>query len=103
MRYEIWIAGGLAWIGSNAVDANESFDCLAHGAENEVLLKCDGEIIRDNQGGPTDDDEGENENENEDDDCEPRDSHDCSDDAAALASAGFGTDEDYGCFDGYDE
>lgn len=34
------------------------------------------------------------------DDLEPHGSHDCSDDAEALASAGFGTDEDYGCYGG---
>ena len=32
------------------------------------------------------------------DDCEGYQSHDLSDDAEALASAGFGTDEDYGCY-----
>lgn len=38
----------------------------------------------------------------EDNDGEPFGSHDLSDDADALASAGFGTDEDYGYF-GHDE
>lgn len=33
-------------------------------------------------------------------DYEPRGSYDGSDDAEALASAGWGTDEDYGCHDG---
>ena len=33
-----------------------------------------------------------------DDDGEPRGSHDLSDDAEALASAGWGTDEDYGYY-----
>jgi hypothetical protein len=32
------------------------------------------------------------------DECEPFESHDLSDDADALASAGWGTDEDYGCY-----
>ena len=31
-------------------------------------------------------------------DGEPQGSHDMSDDAEALASAGHGTDEDYGCY-----
>ncbi len=34
----------------------------------------------------------------EDEDGEPLGSHDLSDDADALASAGWGTDEDYGYF-----
>ncbi len=34
------------------------------------------------------------------DEYEPLGSFDCSDDGEALASAGYGTDEDYGCFDG---
>ena len=34
-----------------------------------------------------------------DDDGEPEGSHDLSDDGDALASAGFGTDEDYGGYD----
>lgn len=38
----------------------------------------------------------------EDEDGEPMGSHDLSDDADALASAGWGTDEDYG-FDGRDD
>lgn len=33
-----------------------------------------------------------------DDDGEPKGSHDMSDDAEALASAGHGTDEDYGSY-----
>jgi hypothetical protein len=33
-----------------------------------------------------------------DDDGEPQGSHDMSDDAEALASAGHGMDEDYGCY-----
>lgn len=37
-----------------------------------------------------------------DEDGEPLGSFDCSDDAEALASAGYGTDEDYGCFGGED-
>ena len=36
------------------------------------------------------------------DDGEPHGSHDLSDDGEALASAGFGTDEDYGCYGGDD-
>ena len=44
--------------------------------------------------------EGEDEEQN--DDCEPCGSHDLSDDAEALASAGFGSDEDYGCYGGED-
>jgi len=36
------------------------------------------------------------------DDGEPR-CNDLSDDADALASAGFGTDEDYGCYGGEDD
>ncbi len=40
--------------------------------------------------------------EEEYEDTEPFQSHDLSDDADALASAGMGTDEDYGCY-GYDE
>jgi len=35
-------------------------------------------------------------------DGEPMGSHDLSDDGDALASAGFGTDEDYGYFGGED-
>ena len=35
-------------------------------------------------------------------DCEPHGSYDLSDDAYALASAGWGTDEDYGFFGGDD-
>lgn len=35
-------------------------------------------------------------------DDEPQGSHDLSDDAEALASAGWGTDEDYGGFDAAD-
>lgn len=42
------------------------------------------------------------EDEEEYEDTEPFQSHDLSDDADALASAGMGTDEDYGCY-GYDE
>lgn len=38
----------------------------------------------------------------QDADCEPCGSHDLSDDAEALASAGFGTDEDYGYYGGDD-
>jgi hypothetical protein len=38
----------------------------------------------------------------EGDDGEPMGSFDSSDDAEALASAGYGTDEDYGCFGGED-
>lgn len=38
--------------------------------------------------------------EDEYEDSEPCAPHDSSDDAQALASAGFGTDEDYGCWDG---
>jgi hypothetical protein len=37
------------------------------------------------------------------DDDEPHGSHDLSDDADALASAGFGTDEDYGGCHGGDD
>lgn len=36
-------------------------------------------------------------------DGEPLESFDCSDDAEALASAGWGTDEDYGCYGGGDD
>lgn len=43
------------------------------------------------------DDEGDGDY-NGHDDCEGFQSHDLSDDAEALASAGFGTDEDYGCY-----
>jgi hypothetical protein len=35
-------------------------------------------------------------------DGEPQGSFDCSDEAEALASAGYGTDEDYGCYGGED-
>ena len=42
------------------------------------------------------------EDDEQDDDGEPHGSHDLSDDADALASAGFGTDEDYGCYGGED-
>lgn len=35
-----------------------------------------------------------------DDDGEPYESHDLYDDGEALASAGMGTDEDYGCYGG---
>jgi hypothetical protein len=38
-----------------------------------------------------------------DEDSEPCTPNDLSDDAEALASAGFGTDEDYGCWDGTGE
>lgn len=44
--------------------------------------------------------EDEYEDEAQDEDGEPCGSFDGSDDAEALASAGFGTDEDYGCFNG---
>ena len=37
------------------------------------------------------------------DDGEPSGPDDLSDDGDALASAGMGTDEDYGCFDGGDD
>ena len=38
----------------------------------------------------------------EEEDGEPQGSYDLSDDGDALASAGFGTDEDYGYFGGED-
>jgi hypothetical protein len=41
--------------------------------------------------------------EEEGDDSEPRGSHDMSDDAEALASAGHGTDEDYGYYGGNED
>jgi hypothetical protein len=45
----------------------------------------------------------ENDEMDDDDDGEPHGSYDLSDDGDALASAGMGTDEDYGMGGGYDE
>lgn len=55
-------------------------------------------------GNHTGDDVSEHDDEPESrEDGEPQGSHDMSDDAEALASAGHGTDEDYGYYGGGDE
>jgi hypothetical protein len=43
-------------------------------------------------------DQGHEPQDDEPQDDEPQGSHDMSDDAGALASAGYGTDEDYGFY-----
>ncbi len=50
------------------------------------------------EAGPSDEDEEDPDDEPQYDDDEPRGSYDSSDDAEALASAGFGSDEDYGSY-----
>ena len=48
-------------------------------------------------------DEEDGDDEGDDLDGEPVGPDDFSDDGEALASIGWGTDEDYGCYDGGDE
>ncbi len=57
-----------------------------------------------NQADPNEDEGSEEafDDERDYEDCYPYNSHDLSDDAEALASAGFGTDEDYGDYGGDD-
>ena len=77
------------------------FDVSHDGLEDaiEFAHKIDGEVIRDNA-------DGESEVVWSSEDAEPREDNfrdDAEADADALAMAGFGTDEDYGCYDSGDD